>query len=46
MDFQESQAYMFANLLKIVQYGQAGHWVPVDDLSDELSAIAQNFFEN
>lgn len=45
MDFQESRAYMFANVLKIYQYGRAGHLLPVDHLSDELKIILQNYFE-
>ncbi len=46
IDYQEGRAYMFANLLKIVQYGWAGHLVPVDGVSDEFTAVVQNFFED
>jgi uncharacterized SAM-binding protein YcdF (DUF218 family) len=45
MDYQKGRAYMFANLLKIHHYGQAGHLVPVIGLSDELGTILQNYFE-
>ena len=44
MDYQKGRAYMFANLLKIYQYGQVGHLVPVTGLSDELKEIVQNYF--
>ena len=43
-DFQEGRAYMFANVLKIHQYGQAGHVAPVESMSDQLSAIVQDYF--
>jgi uncharacterized SAM-binding protein YcdF (DUF218 family) len=45
MDYQKGRAYMFANLLKIHQYGMAGHLVPVTGLSDELRVIVHNYFE-
>jgi len=38
MIFTETRAYIFANLLKIYSYGQKGYIVPIENLSDELSA--------
>jgi hypothetical protein len=36
MDYSGVWEYMFAKLLKIVQYGRALHLVPVDSISDAL----------
>jgi uncharacterized SAM-binding protein YcdF (DUF218 family) len=46
MDLPEVADHMFANLLKIVQYGRVGHLVPVAGFSDELSALVQNFMDD
>ena len=43
MDYQEGRTYMFANVIKIVQYGQAGHLVPLKYLSDELRSVLQEY---
>ena len=43
MYYEEGRAYIFANMLKIVQYGQAGHLVPVKCLSTELSSVVQEY---
>ena len=44
-NFPESRAYMFANVLKMHQYGQKGHLVPVECMSEELKAMVLAYFE-
>ena len=44
LDHDVGRAYMFANVLKIYQYGCAGHLVPVESMSVELKAIVDTFF--
>ena len=43
-NFPNGQAYMFANVLKMPQYGQAGHLVPLENMSSEHSTLVQNYF--
>ena len=44
-NYRAGQAYMFANVLKIYQYGKFGHLVPIEKMSPELSTMVQNYFE-
>jgi uncharacterized SAM-binding protein YcdF (DUF218 family) len=44
VEYPEAQAYMFANVLKMHQYGQAGHLVPIEKMSDELKTMVQEYF--
>lgn len=46
MEYQEGRAYMFANVLKIVQYGQAGHLVPIKIMSSELRSVLQEYIRS
>jgi len=46
MEYPEGRAYMFANLLKIHQYGLLGHLLPVENLSKELEAIISRYLNH
>jgi uncharacterized SAM-binding protein YcdF (DUF218 family) len=44
MEYPESQAYMFANVLKIHKYSQFGHLIPIEKMSNELKVMVQEYF--
>jgi hypothetical protein len=45
MNFQNGQAYMFANVLKIYHYDQTGHLVPIKSMSGQLTAMVYDYFK-
>ena len=44
MEVEGGRAYMFANVLKIHRYGQTGHLVPLEEMSEELRQIVKRYF--
>lgn len=45
MEFPESRQFIFANVLKIHQYGRARHLVPLENVSAALRALIREYFE-
>ena len=45
MDFEKSVSYIFAQVLKIYQYGKMGHLDPVTHMSDALKKLVLEHFD-